>query len=59
MSTGRGQHWLLKFGNVPGSMSCVEKEFKLSACKWEEYRGVRFYNGEMVESVTGCLRSDV
>jgi hypothetical protein len=39
-------NWLLKFVNVAGSMSCVEKEFKLTGRKYEEHKGVRFYTGE-------------
>jgi len=31
------QNWILKFRNVAGSMSCVEKEFKLKVHKYEEY----------------------
>jgi hypothetical protein len=39
-----GHNWLLKFGNIAGSMSCVEKEFKLKGRrKYEEYKGLRFY----------------
>ena len=41
-----GHNWLLKFGKVTGSMSCVEKEFKLTTHKYEEYKGRRFYNGD-------------
>ena len=41
-----GQIWLLKFGKVAGSMSCVEKEFILGPRKCEEYKGRRFYNGD-------------
>ncbi len=40
-----GHNWLLKFGKVPGSMCCVEKELKLAPRKDEEYRGC-FYNGD-------------
>ena len=36
----------MKFGKVAGSMSCVEKEFKLTTHKYEEYKGRRFYNGD-------------
>jgi hypothetical protein len=39
----RGHNRLLKFGKVAGSMSCVEKEFKLAPRKWEEYGGLRFF----------------
>jgi hypothetical protein len=41
-----GHFWLLKFGKVPGRSSCVEKEFKLGTCKYEEHKGVRFGNGD-------------
>ena len=41
-----GHHWILKFGNVAGSMSCVEKKFKLAPRKYEEYKGLRFRDGE-------------
>ncbi len=34
-----GQIWLLKFGKVAGSMSCVEKEFKLGARSARSTRG--------------------
>ena len=35
-----GHSWVLKFGKVPGSNSCVEKKFKLDTRKYEEYKGV-------------------
>ena len=38
--------WMLKFGKVAGSNSCVEKKFKLGARKYEEYKGVCFGNGD-------------
>jgi hypothetical protein len=38
----------LKFGKVPGSNSCVEKKFKLGTRKYEEYKDVRFGNGDCV-----------
>ncbi len=41
-----GHFWLLKFGKVPGSNSCVEKEFKLGTREYEEYKEVRFGNGD-------------
>jgi hypothetical protein len=41
-----GHFWLLKFGKVLGSNSCVEKKFKLDTRKYEEYKGVRFKNGD-------------
>jgi hypothetical protein len=41
-----GHFWLLKFGKVAGSNSCVEKKFKLGSSKYEEYKGVRFGNGD-------------
>jgi hypothetical protein len=41
-------NWILKFGKVAGSMSCVEKKFKLAAAprKYEEYKGLRFRDGD-------------
>jgi len=41
-----GHNWLLKCGDVPGSMSCVEKESKLTDRKLEEYKGTRFQSCE-------------
>ena len=44
-----GASWTLlavEFGKVPGSNSCVEKKFKLGTRKYEEYKGVRFGNGD-------------
>ena len=41
-----GHHWLLKFGKVAGSDSCVEKEFILGPRKFEEYKGCCFYNSD-------------
>ena len=41
-----GHFWLLKFGKVPGSNSCVERKFKLGTRKYEEHKGVRFGNGD-------------
>jgi hypothetical protein len=46
---------LLKFGMVAGSMSCVEKEFKLGPCKYEEYKGLRFRDGDCALVVDVCL----
>jgi hypothetical protein len=43
-----GHFWLLKFGKVPGSNICVEKEFKLDTRQYEEYKGVRFGDGDCV-----------
>ena len=37
---------MLKFDKVPGSNNCVEKKFKLGVRKYEEYKGVRFGNGD-------------
>jgi hypothetical protein len=47
-----GHFWLLKFGKVPGSNSCVEKKFKLGTRKYEEYKGVRFGNGDCASGLT-------
>jgi hypothetical protein len=41
-----GHFWLLKFGKVPGRNSCVEKKFKLGTRQYEEYKVVRFGNGD-------------
>jgi hypothetical protein len=41
-----GHFWLLKFGKVPGYNNCVQKKFKLDPHKDEEYKGVRFGNGD-------------
>ncbi len=43
-----GHFWLLKFGKVPGSNTCVEKKFNLGTRQYEEYKGVRFGNGDYV-----------
>ncbi len=43
-----GHFWLLKFGKVPESNSCVEKKFKLVTRQYEESKGVRFGNGDCV-----------
>jgi hypothetical protein len=40
-----GHFWLLKFDKVPGRNNCVEKKFKLGTRKYEEYKDVRFGNG--------------
>ncbi len=41
-----GHMWLLKFGKVTGSNSFVEKVFKVGTHKYEEYKGVRFRDGD-------------
>ena len=51
-----GQHWLSAFGDA-GDGTCIDKpsehelhadgSFKLAPRKWVEYKGVRFYNGDM------------
>jgi hypothetical protein len=45
-----GHFWICKFGTVPGSMTCVEKKFELQGrkCKWEEYKGTRYSDGDSV-----------
>ncbi len=50
-----GHFWLLKFGKVPGSNNCVEKEFKLGTRQYEEYKGVCFGNGDCALLVDVCL----
>ncbi len=44
----RHKRCLGRFGTVPGSMSCVEKNFELKTRKWEEYKGTRYYDGDKV-----------
>ena len=39
------QHWHCQFGDDCYRTRC-EKEFKLQVCKWEDYKGTRFCNGE-------------
>ncbi len=41
-----GHFWLLKFGKVLGSNRCVEKKFMLGTRMYEEYKDVRFGNGD-------------
>jgi hypothetical protein len=41
-----GHFCLLKFGKVPGSNNNVEKKFKLVTRQYEEYKDVRFGNGD-------------
>ena len=51
-----GHHWLFEFGDG-GDGTCIDKpsehelhadgSFKLAPRKWVEYKGVRFYNGDM------------
>jgi hypothetical protein len=48
-----GHFWLLKFGKVPESKA--EKKFKLGTRKYEEYKGVRFGNGDCVLVVDAWL----
>ncbi len=43
-----GHFRLMKFDKVPGRNSSVEKKFKLVTRKYEEYKGVRFGNGDCV-----------
>ncbi len=51
-----GHFWLLKFGKVPGTMSCVVKVFKVGDHKYEEYKGVRFGDGDVTSWLTcGCI----
>ena len=41
-----GHNGMLKFGRVSSSMSCVDEKFKLIDHKWEEYKGLCFYDGD-------------
>jgi hypothetical protein len=40
---------------VPGTMSCVEKVFKVVTHKYEEFKMVRFGDGDSVLVVDVCL----
>ncbi len=42
-----GHHLLCEFGDAGNDTSCV-KQFNLDHCKWEDYRGTRFYNKDCV-----------
>ncbi len=42
-----GHFWICKFGTVPGRMSCVEKKFDPQTRRWEEYKGTRYYDGDI------------
>ena len=50
-----GHNWILKFGNVAGSMRCIEKKFKLVPLKNEEYKGLRFRDCDYTLVVDVCL----
>jgi hypothetical protein len=43
-----GHFWICKLGTFPGSMTCVERKFELQGrkCKWEEYKGIRYSDGD-------------
>ena len=43
-----GHFWIYKLGTFPGSMTCVERKFELQdrKCKWEEYKGTRYSDGD-------------
>jgi hypothetical protein len=43
-----GHFWICKLGTFPGSMTCVERKFELQGrkCKWEEYKGTRYSDGD-------------
>ena len=43
-----GHVWICKLGTFPGSMTCVERKFELQGqtCKWEEYKGTRYSDGD-------------
>ena len=44
-----GHFWICKLGTFPGSMTCVERKFELQdrKCKWEEYKGTRYSDGDI------------
>jgi hypothetical protein len=43
-----GHFWICKLGTFPGSMTYVERKFELQdrKCKWEEYKGTRYSDGD-------------
>ncbi len=43
-----GHFWICKLGTFPGTMSCVERKFELQdrKCKWEQYKGTRYSDGD-------------
>ncbi len=43
-----GHFWICKLGTFPGSMTSVERKFELQdrKCKWEEYKGTRYSDGD-------------
>ncbi len=45
-----GHFWICKFGTVPGIMTWVERKFEFQGlkCKWEEYKGTRYSDGDSV-----------
>jgi hypothetical protein len=45
-----GHFWMCKLGTFPGTMSCVERKFELQGrkCKWEEYKDIRYSDGDSV-----------
>jgi hypothetical protein len=42
-----GHFWICKLGTVPDSMNCVEKKLELQVRKWEEYKGTRYFDGDI------------
>ncbi len=43
-----GHFWICKFGTFSGTMNCVERKFEFQdrKCKWEEYKGTRYSDGD-------------
>jgi hypothetical protein len=43
-----GHFWICNLGTFPGTMSCVERKFELQGrkCKWEQYKGIRYSDGD-------------
>ncbi len=43
-----GHFWICKLGTFPGTMSWVERKFELQVrkCKWEQYKGTRYSDGD-------------
>jgi hypothetical protein len=46
-----GHFWICKLGTFPGSMTWVERKFELQdrKCKWEEYKGTRYSDGDKIK----------
>jgi hypothetical protein len=43
-----GHFWICNLGTFPGTMTCVERKFELQGrkCKWDQYKGTRYSDGD-------------